>query len=133
MPPHFERDIKMIGSMVVKYKHIGVATTRTTYEDGTIEIQYHNTVVAKRTPTGDVVLNSGGWRTPTTKKRINAALFEWACGWRVYQTNFQWYLHNWKENHEVTFTENLVIRDTGTSWVITSHASRMQSSFPKGS
>jgi hypothetical protein len=26
-----------MGSMVIKYKHIGVATTRTTYEDGTIE------------------------------------------------------------------------------------------------
>ena len=114
---------------VVAYKHTGVATTRTTYDDGSIDIQYHSTVVARRTAEGTVIINPGGWYTQTTKKRINDALDEWAHGWRVYQKDFQWYLANWKEGHEVTFSGKPEIKDMGNYWIINRHS--MSSSFPK--
>ena len=104
---------------VVAYKHTGVATTRTTYDDGSIEIPYHSTVVARRTAEGAVILNAGGWRTPTTKKRINAALDEWAFGWRVYQKDFQWYLSSNIYEARIYFENGMKLRRDGTEWVVT--------------
>ena len=114
---------------VIAYKHIGVATTRTTYDDGSIELQYHSTVVAARVANGAITLNSGGWRTQTTRKRINAALDEWAFGWRVYQKDFQWYLTNWKLGHEVTFKDHIRLEDMGNFWLISHNG--LGSQFPK--
>ena len=42
---------------------------------------------------GGVTLNSGGWRTVTTKKRINEALKEYGIPLRVWQSNFDWYVY----------------------------------------
>ena len=45
--------------------------------------------------TGDspaVVLNSGGWRTTTTKSRMNQASNQYDLGYQVYQHNFQWFV-----------------------------------------
>jgi hypothetical protein len=39
-----------------------------------IALLYHTTDVATFKPNGDIILNSGGWHTLTTKERINMAL-----------------------------------------------------------
>lgn len=56
-------------------------------------IRFHETVIAK-VGRKSIHLADGGWRTSTTKSRINAVLQEFAPpGTRVFQTAGQWYLY----------------------------------------
>lgn len=45
-------------------------------EDGSIALRLHATIIVTVDKAGKITLNSGGWRTPTTKGRINDALQE---------------------------------------------------------
>jgi len=68
-------------------RKIGVATNA--LRDGTtLRVRYHSTAVIESDCT-TITLRSGGWRTATTKKRINAFLPE---GYSVYQDNFEWFV-----------------------------------------
>ena len=118
-----------------KSKKIGVATIKTWHDDGTIMIRYHDTDVATKTPAGTVILNAGGWYTQTTKKRINAALGEWATGWYLYQKNFTWYLTNCKEGHTIPMYGKIELAASETEWVIKHRTPERQeniSIFPRG-
>lgn len=56
--------------------------------DGTsFSVQYHQTLVVTHNADGSITLNSGGWRTATTKERINAF-----CPWSVFQEKHVWYV-----------------------------------------
>ena len=67
--------------------------TRITVDpDGTRTVRLHRTDIVKVSPNGDIVLNSGGWQTVTTKARINQVASEWELGFVVYQDNFQWWI-----------------------------------------
>lgn len=61
--------------------------------DGTLEepeavgIRLHNTVVVKYTRTGELILDTGGWRTVTTKDRINSYTPNWV---RVFSEKGEW-------------------------------------------
>lgn len=65
------------------------------WENGdVIQVCLHRTVVAEiyQGPDGFVRLYSGGWRTVTTKQRMNAVLdaIE-GCGWRIVQHRYDWF------------------------------------------
>lgn len=55
--------------------------------DDSVSISLHGTTVVKFFPNGLVQLNSGGYRTHTTKERINRYS---PVG--VYQKNWEWFL-----------------------------------------
>ena len=55
-------------------------------------VTYHSTPVVKVINDRYVVLNSGGYRTNTTKRRMNQASLQYSLGYEVYQVNFQWYV-----------------------------------------
>ena len=55
--------------------------------DGSVSVELHGTKVVQFYPNGVVKLNSGGWQTHTTKKRINQY-----SPVKVYQKNYKWYL-----------------------------------------
>ena len=55
--------------------------------DGSVAIELHGTKVVVIHPDDSVTLNSGGWHTHTTKKRINQY-----SPVKVYQKNFEWFL-----------------------------------------
>ena len=57
-------------------------------ERNSFKVTLHNTVVIENTGT-EIILNSGGWRTRTTKERINRFL---PAGYRVYQKSFDWFV-----------------------------------------
>ena len=40
----------------------------------------------------NITLNSGGYRTATTKRRMNEVSEEYDLGFKVYQKNFDWYI-----------------------------------------
>lgn len=70
-----------------------VGTTATTIDNynGIITVYYHSTPVVTIYP-GSVVLNSGGWRTATTKTRMNQAANQFALGFTVTQVKGDWFV-----------------------------------------
>ena len=75
--------------------------------DGDIHIRYQDTDVVIFKADGTIVLNSGGWRTTTTKSRMNAALN--GTGWRVWQDGGQWYVGKVNENVRYTFSDSMEV------------------------
>lgn len=74
----------------------------------TVSLRYHGTRVVDYRPDGTCVLRSGGWRTVTTKSRLNA--FSPA---RVCQRDFSWYLVVGPDRLTVDFHDCMVIDGRG--------------------
>lgn len=55
-----------------------------------VHIRYHSTIIATWIDNGLIQLDSGGYRTVTTKSRLN--LIGRRLGFRVWQSDFAWYL-----------------------------------------
>lgn len=70
-----------------------------------IALRYHGTSVVTWRRNGDVVLRSNGFRTVTTKSRINDAA---PC--RVWQHNFQWFVGQSSRIEPLPFEEGMVVR-----------------------
>ena len=61
------------------------------YNDGSSQkvIRLHNTDIMHFQDNGSIMLDSGGWRTVTTKARMNEYLPSY---YQVYQKNYTWYV-----------------------------------------
>lgn len=78
-----------ISSAEIKHtKKVDNNTVRIEYTDGKVAIRLHDTNVIVQNPDGSFVLNSGGWRTSTTKDRINKY-----SPYRVWQEKGIWYVN----------------------------------------
>jgi hypothetical protein len=73
-----------------------------TDQGGTIKVVYHTTCIALREASGRITLNSGGWKTVTTKRRMNQTLRVWGTGYYVFQKKFKWFIgwHDGAGNHK---------------------------------
>ena len=67
------------------------ATAVFTDDDGMTNVVYHETAVVKF-DARRVHLNTGGWRTLTTRTRMNQAANQFKLGFQVFQKDFQWYV-----------------------------------------
>ena len=76
-----------------------------------IALRLHKTDVVTYKPNGDIVLDSGGWRTPTTKDRIAEGL---PAGIRIYQEKGVWFIRagDWNDVNAptVVFKDGMVLR-----------------------
>lgn len=54
-------------------------------------IKYHDTEVVVFSA-GAILLDSGGWRTNTTKNRMNQASNDYSLGFNVYQQKREWFV-----------------------------------------
>jgi hypothetical protein len=72
-----------------------------------INVYLHGHRIASLVDNLSVVVNSCGWRTSTTKSRLNAILREFTNN-GIYQKKFEWYLNNGEE-----FEDNTVIPMVG--------------------
>jgi hypothetical protein len=70
---------------------IGTHKTSVVNDNNITMVCYHNTPVVKITDT-DIILNTGGWYSATTKRRMNQASHSFGLGFAVYQVNFSWYV-----------------------------------------
>jgi hypothetical protein len=73
---------------------VGKHKTSIVHTSRGIGVQYHDTLVVRKE--GNViVLNSGGWKTNTTKLRMNQ-FAQYCCGgaFGVYQYHYEWYVRN---------------------------------------
>lgn len=66
-----------------------IATSIRTEKSKTI-VRYHSTDVVEF-DSCFVSLNSGGWKTATTKARMNQASNQFGLNYQVYQKDLQWY------------------------------------------
>ena len=83
-----------------------VATTIETV-DGWTRMVYHNTCVAKCDPVNrQFVLNTGGYKTVTTKKRINQFFDMFDIPYYITQRDFEWFVVYKGTNKEVDFVNN---------------------------
>ena len=90
--------------------------TRMTRWHGSIDVWLHNTAIITYKSDGSIEINSGGYRTVTTKDRINRLLPD---GCYVYQQDWQWYLVlNGDHGRPVEFRDNMRIIRTQEGWTI---------------
>lgn len=75
-------------------------------DNGQVSMYYHNTPVVTWSQ-DKVTLNSGGYRTVTTKARINQGLIGYKA--YVYQHKHLWYLHCQDDNVTIPFTDGISI------------------------
>lgn len=74
-----------------------------------ISIRLHQTHVVTFHPNGSITLNSGGWRTVTTKRRMNQA------GARVFQDKFVWYVYCCEDAPKIEYHDGIT-RSTEGVW-----------------
>lgn len=82
-------------------------------EGDTFALRLHSTDVVAWRPNGDIVIDTGGWLTPTTKARINDAL---PGGFRLGSDKGRWvlYVGGWDTSNKVYFADGLTIHEDGT-------------------
>ena len=71
---------------------IGKHATTISKQDGYTIVTLHKTNVVKFNDE-EIILNSGGWRTVTTKTRMNQASNQFNLGYLVFQTVSVWYVN----------------------------------------
>jgi hypothetical protein len=91
--------------MPQQYKLDKTATT-VYYKKPYTCVRYHETDVVRFTE-DHIVLNSNGWRTATTLRRMNQASTQFDLGIKVFQKDFEWYVICKKG--EIPFADNMVI------------------------
>lgn len=74
--------------------------------DSFMKVVYHDTVVIKWDEV-KIILNSGGWRTNTTRTRMTQASNQFNLGYSIYQKNFQWYVVY--KGQVRTFEDNMIL------------------------
>jgi hypothetical protein len=105
---------KIAGSRKALYKELGILKSKlvrnntrlTEYVDGRRTLRLHATDVLTWKPDGVIVLNSGGYRTHTTKERLNAFLPD---SIRVYQKNYSWYVRQ-DGKKDIDFVDGLQVQ-----------------------
>jgi|GEM_PF-1947449 len=97
---------------------LGNNTRLVRLNDNAIAVRLHSTNVVTYHSDGKIVLDSGGWRTATTKNRMNAHL---PTLWSIVQRNKVWYLHHGETNCWV-YDDGLTIH-TGREFRVTGAAS----------
>jgi len=70
---------------------VGKTATSIAASEGKTRITYHSTVVVAFDE-HSVTLDSGGWRTATTKTRMNQASNQFDLGFCVSQRDFCWFV-----------------------------------------
>ena len=87
-------------------KFQGVATTFKRLSSGQIVGTYHQTDVAS-VEGNKVRLNTGGYRTNTTKVRMNQFANQFCSGaFSVYQKNFEWFVQVQGQEKPILFCGN---------------------------
>lgn len=75
----------------------------------TVHLRLHSTRIITWEADGTIKLNSGGWRTVTTKKRMNDY-----TPFTVYQKDHEWYVCRWGV-HDIPFEDGMVLKADGLS------------------
>ena len=86
---------------------IGSHKTSVINDDNILLVAYHSTIVVKVVNSQYVVLKSGGWLTPTTKRRMNQASNQYRLNFRVFQKGWVWFVQT--PNSTIEYYEGMII------------------------
>lgn len=75
--------------MVTESKIVALNTMRYTTSDGTVRVRLHDTDIVVFTTDNMAILNTNGWETPVTKRRMNEVL---PSDIFVFQEDYSWYI-----------------------------------------
>lgn len=92
----------------IRGKTIGHKTKRFDEPDGSFRVQYHATdVVTYDAAKNTYTLNTGGWNTMTTSKRMTDAL---PAGWYVYRRNWIMFVHYGDERPDEEIKDGMEVK-----------------------
>ena len=94
---------------------VGRHATTVRRHKGVLSIVYHNTEVVNASP-DRVILNDGGWRTVTTKARMNQASNQYDLGYQVWQHDFDWYVSWQDKTYEWPYGGELSLYSDGRAY-----------------
>jgi len=92
---------------MARQDRLGKHMTTVSGSSGVMRVTYHNTEIVIF-DSNKIILNSGGWLTPTTKTRMNQASNQFDLGYTVKQREGNWYvyhnrlIHPFKDGIELT-------------------------------
>ena len=70
---------------------VGKVATSIRTEDGKTRVRYHATDVVAF-DNDEIILDTGGWWTTTTKTRMNQASRQFGLGFSVFQRDWAWFV-----------------------------------------
>ena len=80
------------------------------------EVRLHGNLIAWLDHSKQVLaLSSAGWHTNTTKSRLNALLYEFNTGIRVFQKDFDWFVSDFSGKKKVDFYDGILVYKNGFS------------------
>ena len=82
--------------------------TTITHRDGATVCTLHSTDIVKL-EAGNITLNSGGWETVTTKRRMNEVLKEWGLPYSVHQKDFRWFVYDHETKAELPYYDGMML------------------------
>ena len=68
---------------------------------------YHRTAVVVVREDGTIRLDSGGWKTATTRTAMNQASHQDCLGFKVFQRDFEWFV-SW-QGHDIEFKDGMIL------------------------
>jgi len=77
---------------MAQQNRIGTHKTKIYREGEYTKVKYHNTDVVSFNDK-EIILKTGGYKTNTTKTRMNQTSRQFNLGFNVYQKDFEWYVH----------------------------------------
>lgn len=86
----------------------GTARAIVSNDDGSTSYAYHRTTIVRAYKDGSIKLDSGGFRSKTTKTAMNQASNQFRLGFQVYQKDFGWFV-TWK-GQTVPFIDGMVLQ-----------------------
>lgn len=90
---------------------LGTHSTTVARSDNTTRVTYHKTVVVAWTDDGVITLDSGGLRTPITKRRMNQASIQHNLGFFVYEKRQDWVV-DWR-GETYAYTDGMRLYPSG--------------------
>jgi hypothetical protein len=100
---------KMMNDAITASKDWRLDNTEVINEDGVSIVKLHGNKIAE---VGDtfIKLFDGGWRTATTKSRLNAILSVHGCNFDgVFQKKGEWFFHDSARSVDMPFESGMVV------------------------
>ena len=100
---------KLMNDAITASKNWRMANTEVITEDGVSTVYLHGNKIAE---VGDTWLRlfDGGWRSNTTKSRLNAILSVHGGGFdAIFQKNFEWFFHDSMRSMAIPFESGMEV------------------------
>lgn len=83
--------------------------TQVACADGHIIVIYRGTKIAERLPNGEITLNTGGWKSVTTKRKMNQASRQFGLDYQVFQVKGVWYVGHGEAGNLREFVGDVIV------------------------